>query len=198
MNTNHQNHILLMALVLFVAGASLAVYLLVPNAIQILSFSGTTFLQGELWRMGSFPFTHVSMTHLVENLIALTIAFLLAWELELVGTNAFLAFFGASLLVALADLVAFPAVILAGASVGIYALFGAVAATGSSFVSVRVMMLAFGIPITVRFLFQALVAHGWLSAALHFVGFLTGIGMTFLLRETMQRNRTRILEVESL
>ncbi|MBL7051913.1 MAG: rhomboid family intramembrane serine protease, partial [Nanoarchaeota archaeon] len=61
-------------IIIFFTGIFIAlvgVYVALPNAIELLGFSGTAFLSGEFWRIITFPFVHVSNAHLVENLLAL-------------------------------------------------------------------------------------------------------------------------------
>ena len=71
----------------------IAIFFLVPNALQNLSFSGKLFFKGEIWRIITFNFVHLDIVHLIGNVIALTIITLLALEIGLKGEYFLLLFF---------------------------------------------------------------------------------------------------------
>ena len=94
------------------------------SRLATLAFSGVTLWQGEIWRLVTFLVTHVSLSHLVENVVALVLVTTLAWQLSLPGRAYVAAFIGTSWLVALVEAPLWPELPLAGASVGLLGIVG--------------------------------------------------------------------------
>ena len=94
---------------------SLIAFFLIPNSLNIFSFSGETFFQGQVWRLLTFPFTHIGLSHLVENIVALTVTLLLAFELGLRGKEFIAVFLLSGIVIALMDAFLFPALLIASA-----------------------------------------------------------------------------------
>ena len=103
---------------------SLIAFFLIPDSLNIFSFSGETFFKGQLWRLITFPFAHIGLSHLIENFVALAITSLLAFELGLRGKEFIGIFLLSGILIALADSFLFPTILIAGLSMGIYAVLG--------------------------------------------------------------------------
>ncbi len=131
---------LLFIAALTVVVLSLIVFFGFPGKELILAFSTKTFFSGEIYRLFTFPFTHIGLPHIVENMLALFVLTILAFEVGLKGTQFVIAFIGASWLVAFGEAPFFPALLIAGASVGIMAISGFVGAKGSKFIP-RILLL---------------------------------------------------------
>jgi len=124
---------------LFIA-ASAIVFFGFPGYELILAYSTETFFSGEIYRLFTFPFTHIGLTHIVENMLALFVLTILAFEVGLRGIHFIIAFIGASWLVAFGEAPFFPMLLIAGASVGMMAISGFVGAKGSKFIP-RILLL---------------------------------------------------------
>jgi membrane associated rhomboid family serine protease len=169
-----------------VISLSLLIFLLIPEAVYLLGFSGELFFSGEIWRLATFSFTHVDLRHIIENIFALGIVSLLAFEFELKSRHFVYCFSLTSILVALADGVLFPAVIIAGASLGTYAVLGSLSIKGSNFIPKFILIPLLGVSsfgITGKNIAQSM---------LHLSGFIAGILVFYMLISF--RNKTRILQ----
>ena len=165
-----------------VAVLSAVLFYAIPGVAEKLGFSGVKFLAGEVWRFVTFSFAHVSQTHLLENIISLLVAFFLATEIEVVSVHYIAAFFGAGLVVAILNVLAFPTLLMAGASVGIYATYGALSARGSPYVSRKVLVPILAVPVLAQFVLKALSGSGILvQILLHSVGFAFGVVLLFII-----------------
>jgi len=184
----------------FLAGiglVSIGTYLLVSGAVDRFAFAGVKFLAGEFWRLMTFPVVHVSSSHLLENIIAMVIAFGLAWELEEDRVKFIFSFAMACLVVATLNMAFFPTMLIAGASVGIYAVFGAISANGSMFLSARILTPALAVPLLVRMSFQVAESHSIaLSVGLHAIGFIVGC-LISIATKYVRPARARVLEAAS-
>ena len=81
--------------------AIIFVFIVLPNAVDLFGFSGAKFFGGELWRILSYPYAHVSTMHLVENAIGFGVILLLGFEFEFKIKEFIWVFFGAGILIAL-------------------------------------------------------------------------------------------------
>ncbi len=155
---------------------------LVPNSVSMFSFSGQAFLNGEVWRLLTFIFTHISAYHLFENAATLLISMFLAYEFGLRGRQFLLFFMGCGIFLALIEGLLFPGLVIAGASMSIYAIFGALSIKGSNLIPKYVLIPLFILSIFVMNMINLIVspssvtAQSLSSSMFHFAGFATGIG----------------------
>jgi len=125
---------LLFAAALTIVILSLIVFFRFPGYQKTLAYSAETFFSGEYHRLFTFPFTHIGLTHLVENIVALLVITALAYLLEIRGKHFIATFVGASFAIALGESPFFPMLLIAGASVGIMSISGFLGAKGSNFI----------------------------------------------------------------
>jgi membrane associated rhomboid family serine protease len=181
----------------FIAAGTIAIlccitFFLVPNSLALFSFSGKFLFQGEVWRLLTFPFAHVNLNHLIENIVALGITSLLAFELGLRGTNFIYCFLLSSFIVALSDAFLFPSYVIAGASLGIYAVLGQISIQGSNFIPKFVLIPLLGLSAFIKNLFSGFMPDLLQQSLFHFSGFIIGIGLFYAFRIKAKK---RILEV---
>jgi len=174
----------------------IAVFLLLPNALALLSFSSARFLSGEFWRLVTFPFVHVDLGHLGENAVALLVASMLAYEVGVTRWQYLVSFVLACLLVAVIDVVWFPLIIIAGASAGIFAVYGVFATRSSEFVSKLWLIPLLGTTVLVKWgiatLSGSVDATTVIQTLMHLVGFLTGVAIIGI-THVMTAHRRRVL-----
>jgi rhomboid protease GluP len=176
--------------------AIVAIFLLVPNAVALLSFSGSSFLSGEFWRLVTFPFVHLQAGHLAENIVALLVASLLAYEVGVTAWQYIVAFAAAALVVAVIDVVWFPFLVVVGASSGIFAVYGAFAARGSEFVSKLWLIPILATTVLVKWGLEVLAGGvefaTTIQTVLHMAGFITGCAI-ILVTHHITTERRRVL-----
>ncbi len=171
----------------------IAIFFLVPNALQNLSFSGKLFFKGEIWRIITFNFVHLDIVHLIGNVIALTIITLLALEIGLKGEYFLLLFFISSMAIALIEGIFFPALIIAGASLGIYSVLGGISISGRRIIPIYVFIPLIALSIFLNQVFlDSLVL---LQSVFHFFGFLSGIVLYYSIIKYVGRRKI-LFEVE--
>jgi len=178
-----------------IAITSMLVFYGIPNAVEKLAFSGKLLFSGGVHRFFTFPFVHVNSSHLFQNMIALGVAFLLTMEIELLRSHYLISFFGSSAMIALANLVAFPAVLIAGASVGVYAVFGAIAARGSNFIPRKSLIILLSVPVLGHVVYSAASSGAIMQAVLHGAGFFIGLVALLITKRIQEPARKRILEM---
>jgi len=152
---------------------SISIYFFVGNSVENLGFSGAKFFKGEFWRLFTFSFVHLNLAHLIGNIIALVITTLLSFEIGLKGEYFILLFFVASSPIALIEGMFFPALIIAGASLGVYSILGGISISGR-----RLIPLYFFIPLIVLSIFLNQVFSDSISTVgtvFHLFGFIFGI-----------------------
>lgn len=175
----------------------LAVFILIPNAILFLAFKRDAFLAGELWRLITFPFVHVNGAHLLENVAALIVASLLAYEVGLTLKEYGIAFILACLTVAMADVAVFPALVLAGASTGIFAVYGAFAMRGSVFVHRGWLVGIMAVTVFTKYGISMLTGGPsdtvWFETLMHFFGFCAGLSIIIIVDVVSRLTRQRVL-----
>jgi len=99
----------LMSLILMM----IIVFVGLPKAVSVLGFSKGFFI-GEVWRIFTYSFVHVSNLHLMENIVALIVLFLIWIE---VGAKRFLeSLFLGLLLIPLIFGLIYPDLVIVGAS----------------------------------------------------------------------------------
>jgi membrane associated rhomboid family serine protease len=175
-----------------IVAAVVSVFMLVPDATRLLGFTGADFLGGQVWRIFTFPFAHVNTSHLLDNVLALCIASLLAYEVGLSKWQYAVAMVGAVLSVALLDTFFFPTLVIVGLSSAIFAVYGAFAMHGSMFVSSTLLVPIVGATVLVKYglAFVSGNADGvmMLQTGLHMAGFVAGIA-TMAVWAANARNR---------
>jgi membrane associated rhomboid family serine protease len=167
-------------------------FFLVPNSLALFSFSGEFLFKGEVWRLLTFPFVHVNLDHFIENMVALGITSLLAFELGLRGTHFMYCFLLSGIIIALSDAFLFPSFVIAGASLGIYAVLGQISIQGSNFIPKFVLIPLLGLSVFVKNLFSGFMPDLLNQSLFHFAGFAAGLGLFFAFRIKAKK---RILQV---
>ncbi len=158
------------------------IFVVVPQAVNVLGFSGETFFEGEIWRILSYPFAHVTLSHLLENLVALFVVILLSYELNL-GLKEFLAVFLISgILVAFFSGIFFPYLLIVGSSLGIYSLFGALALKEQEIMPKYFFLGIFWMIIFLNLAYTVYVSNNFTQAAYHGAGFVSGLGIISIKR----------------
>lgn len=153
------------------------VFVVLPQAVDFLGFSGEIFFGGEIWRILSYPLAHVTMSHLFENLIALFVVILLSYELNL-GLKEFVGVFLVSgILVAFFSGIFFPYLLIVGSSLGIYSIFGALALKEQEIMPRYYFLGIFGMIIFLNLAYSVYTSHDFTQAAYHGAGFVSGIGL---------------------
>lgn len=181
---------------LVIAALSLLIFFNFPEAVSVLAFSGETFFRGEIYRLFTFPFTHIGSAHLIENLIALLMATFLAYEVGLRGNSFVFCFLGSSFLLALAESPLFPTLLIAGASVGIISILGFASIKGSNFIPKFFLIPILLLPLIIKYgLTVWQTGFSFVSNAefsFHLSGFVVGIAFFYLFK-TLKKEK-RILE----
>jgi len=181
---------------LVITGLSLLVFFAFPDAVTVLAFSGETFFRGEIHRLFTFPFTHATHGHLIENLLALLATTFLAYEVGLRGGYFIFCFLGASFLIALSESPFFPTLLLAGASVGIVSILGFISIKGSNFIPKFLLIPILLLPLIIKYgLTVWQTGFSFVSGAeflFHFSGFIAGI--IFFYSFKLLRKEKRILQ----
>jgi len=153
----------------------IGVFAVLPNAVELLGFSGAKFFGGEVWRILTYPYAHVSSMHLIENVIALSVILLLMVELEFKTKEFSYLFFGTCILAAIVAGLIVPQVMMVGASLGLFALFGGLTSKGKEFLPLYVSYGLFGIIIFLNFVYCLNQGEGFEQPIFHAAGFLGGI-----------------------
>jgi len=174
----------------------LLVFFAFPEAVATLAFSGETFFRGEIYRLFTFPFTHVGRGHLIENLIALLMTTLLAYEVGLKGNYFIACFLGASFLIAFSESPFFPTLLIAGASVGIVSILGFISIKGSNFIPKFVLLPILLLPLLIKYGFTVWeIGFSFVSGA-EFIFHLSGfaVGIVFFYSFKLLKKEKRILQ----
>ena len=176
---------------------SALIFFLVPNSLEILSFSGSKFISGEYWRLLTFSFTHVTPTHLFENIIAISLVGFLGYEFGLRGKLFLTYFLAISFTIALVNSLLFPLLIIAGASLGIYGVLGVLSIKGSNFIPKLYLIPLLGASIFLKYiltLFSCPTCDNDISQTLfHFSGFLTGLVLIYIPKKFSLSKKRNIL-----
>lgn len=185
---------------LIVIALSLTVFFAFPQAIDTLAFSGETFFAGEFWRLTTFPFTHVNLSHLLENVFALIIITVLGYQMGLNGKQFLTCFIGASLIIAITEAPLFPALLIAGASVGVLSISGFLSLRGRKYIPTAILIPLFILPIVLQFIFN-IFKEGTsffltIGLLLHLAGF--AVGVLFFFARRLFRKDKAILQNTSL
>ena len=188
----------------FIAPGTIAlismIIFIIPGSLLLFSFSGVAFMSGEIWRLFTFPFAHTSMAHLLENIGALVATSLLSYLIGIRGRQFLTAFIGSSILLALTDSVLFPTLVIAGSSLGIYAVLGAISTKGSNFIPQQILFPLLLSSVFFKYVIEVITTGGFLTGTvfsqtvLHFFGFMSGIVIFYILG--MYKTKKRVLTLD--
>ncbi len=165
------------------------IFFFISNALSLFSFSGETFFRGEFWRLITFPFVHINSAHLIENIIALAVMSLLAFEFGLKGIDFIGVFLLSGIIIALADSFLFPTILIAGLSMGIYAVLGSLSIKGSNFIPKYALVPLLGLSAFLKYLFNVFDKQLLQSSSFHFSGFAIGIALFYLFAKLKKKKR---------
>ena len=191
-----ENKYYLISILVFILSVSTIVFFSGYDSV-LLGFSGERFTSGEVWRLASFSFSHINSGHLIENMLSLIFVVLLSYEFGLSWKQFLLSFFVSGLIIAMLNAVVSPALIMAGASLGTYAVLGTLAMKGHAFISRYILIALFSLSITVVILTN-IICPGSLSiislesSVYHFAGFISGIGLFYL----FSKRKTKFFDLE--
>ena len=191
------NKLYLIVILLLIISASLFIFAFGIKP-SLLGFSGEKFISGELWRIISFPFSHVSANHLIENLATLILVTFLSYEFRLTWKQFLISFFLSGIIIAILNIFISPTIIMAGASLGTYAVLGTLAVKGHDFISRKILVIFFGSSIFLVNIINS-ICPGCVnnisveSTIYHFAGFISGIALFYVL---MKRN-TKYLDFQN-
>jgi len=168
---------------IIIALISTFIFLIIPDSLEIFAFSGIKFISGEVWRIVTFPFTHISLNHLIENIIAIAAVSFLGYEFGLKGKQFLFYFIAVSFIIALADAFIFPLLIIAGASLGLYGIIGVLSIKGSNFIPKLYLIPLLGSSIFLKYFLTLLncpTCSITPQTLFHFSGFLVGISLIYI------------------
>ncbi len=190
--------VVMLSVVAFIVIVSIFVFIAFPNAVELFSFSGRQFLGGEFWRYITFSFVHFDLKHLVQNMTALVLVTMIAYEFRLQGKDFLLIFLTMAFSLALIESLLFPTLTLAGTSLGIYAVLGALATKGSKYIPrkifIPILVVSVFLDLSYFLLTDPSRIGPWLEKDLivslfHLAGFFLGIGAFYLITMTKKRER---------
>lgn len=186
------NILLSVSLGIFIIAAG--IFFLIPDhGHDYLSFSGDRFFAGELWRIVTFSFVHVDIIHLIGNVIALFITTLLALEIGFTRDYFLLLFFVSSTFIALIEGLIIPALIIAGASLGIYSVLGGLSYGGRRLIPIYIFIPLIGFSIFLNPIFSS--TDKLVQSLFHFFGFVSGFVLYFAIVRFINIKRRSVLEV---
>jgi membrane associated rhomboid family serine protease len=171
----------------------IGIFVAYPQAIGKLAFSGELFFGGDLWRIVTYPFAHISGMHLFENVLALFVLSLLAYELKLEIKEFLGLFVFSGIIIAFLGGILFPYLIIAGASLGIYSVFGGLTLKGRNIIPNYALPILFGTIIILNVVYNVYIGENIAQPIYHAAGFGAGIGL-FKLTEIRNKRRVRILQ----
>jgi membrane associated rhomboid family serine protease len=163
------------------------IFFVIPSSVMLFSFSGVSFLNGEVWRIFTFPFTHTNVNHLLENMAALIMTSFLAYLIGMKGRDMLIIFFGSSLMLALTDTILFPTLVIAGASLGIFAILGSTSTKGTNYIPKGALMAVLASSVFFKYVIESAAAGKLVTGLvldqtiLHLFGFLSGILIFYIL-----------------
>ena len=186
------NALLSISLGIFIIAAG--IFFFVPgHGHDFLTFSGEKFFSGEVWRIFTFNFVHVDVVHLIGNVIALFIATLLAIEVGFTKDYFLLLFFISSMFIALIEGFIIPALVIAGASLGIYSILGGISYEGRRLIPIYIFIPLIGFSIFLNPVFSS--TQTLVQSLFHFIGFISGLVLYYAIVRFINTKRRSILEV---
>lgn len=172
-------------------------FFLVPNALNIMPFSGYLFYnQFNIWRIITFPFIHINISHLVQNIIAISIITLLAYEVDLNNRIYIGTFFAGSIIIAIITGLVLPSIMIAGLSMGIYSIIGSASIKGSNFIPKKILIPLFALAILIEPTAARFNLAIMKSAIFHLLGFIFGISFIIIAKKLVPKKRILTIEGE--
>lgn len=183
MNENSGKAILVLAALMIIVYISIH---FVPNRVEKYALDPKNF--AEAWRFATYPFVHLNTRHLIENIVGLSIAAFIAFELKTAFSDFTSTYFSSGFLsvIPIVIIMVFTALGASNAIFGAYGLISQevkkydinpflviVVLTGLIFATSTTSYLSYGIGKEFMFAFKQGLAH--------FSAFLYGIGFYFLL-----------------
>ena len=183
MNGNAGKAILVLAALMIIVYISVH---FIPNRVEKYSLDPENF--GEVWRFATYPFVHLNARHLIENIVGLSIAAFIAFELKTAFSDFTSTFFSSGYLsvIPIILIMTFTALGASNAILGGYGLISQeikkydinpllviLVLTGLIFMTSITSYFSFGLGKEFTFAFKQGLAH--------FSAFLYGIGFYFLL-----------------
>jgi len=173
---------------------------LIPGSVEKFSLNKEKFFGGEYWRLGTYPFVHLNVQHLIENAVGLVLVGFIAFELKTNFRDYTLTYFSSAFLAVL-PLWLIITFIALGSSAAVYALFGFVSfgmkefGIKSWYTLVLLVLIIFSSTIVAAFT-GAAVGAKFIQSLAHFSGLVSGIalylGLLLLKRHTHKR-KSRLL-----
>jgi len=165
-------------------------FFLISGSLSLMAFSGEMFYYSfEFWRIITFPFIHVDIGHLLQNIAAIGVITFLAYEVNLGAAIYLGSFFTVSLLIALIAGAVVPAIIIAGLSMGIYAIIGAISIKGSNFIPKKIIIPLFAAAAFIEPVVSMFEASVVRSSAFHMLGFILGIAFIITVKQAVPKRR---------
>jgi membrane associated rhomboid family serine protease len=152
-------------------------YVSIPDAIETLGLQGSKALQGEFLRIFVFPFIHLSNLHMIENLAVLFVLILIAIHLDLKFRHFLGIFLIANFLVGILGSVIWPYKIIVGSSIGLFALFGALAMKAKAYLSPKWSISIFLVLMGLNVVYKLYAGESIIQEVYHSAGLLVGIGL---------------------
>lgn len=170
------------------------VFFMIPSSLLLFSFSGVNFIGGEIWRIFTFPFAHTSVSHLIENIGALAVTSMFAYLVGINKKQFLMVFLGSGVLLALADVVLFPTLVVAGISLGIFAVLGTISSKGTEFIPQQLLVPLLLSAVFFKYIIQAASTRVFTGVVfnqtvLHFFGFMSGMLLFYILGTHKLRKR---------
>ena len=179
----------------------LVIVFLIPGSVENLSLDKEKLLGGEYWRIGTYPFAHLTISHLIENLVGLALIGFIAFELK-TGFIDYSATFFSSAFLAVLPLWLLVTFVMLGSSAAIYALFGFVSfgmkkfGLKARYVLIGLMLVIFGGTMLNFSIGAAGMTARLIQSLAHFSGLVFGIvlyGVFFLLKRHANKRKSRVL-----
>ena len=164
--------------------AYVAVFL-IPDHVNKFALIAEKVYSGELWRFLTYPFTHLNLSHLVQNIIGLAIVTMLVLELKIPFSDFSITYFITGFFAALPLWMIINFVAL-GASAAIFGAFGFASMKFKEFnIKPIYVILALTAAIFSSFFLNLSVpnSQNLLQALAHFSGLAAGIGLFFLMSD---------------
>ena len=152
-------------------------YVSIPNGIETLGLEGSKILHGEFWRLFVFPFIHLSNLHLIENLAVLFVLIFIAIQLDMKLRDFLGIFIFSNFLVGILGGVIWPYQIFVGSSIGLFALFGALAMKAKAYLSPKWSISAFLVLMGLNVAYKLYSGESVIQEVYHSAGLLVGVGV---------------------
>jgi rhomboid protease GluP len=175
---------------------SIGIFFFMPNAKDDLSYSGQNLMKGEVWRILTFNFVHLNISHLIGNIIAFIITTLLAFEVGLHSEYFMGLFFVSSMTIALVEGLFLPTLIIAGASLGIYSILGGISISGKNLIPVYIFIPLIILSIFLTGIFAGTNQNTLIESFFHFFGFMFGLILYYGIIKYLNKKKNYLEVVE--